>query len=87
MKYIVLLLPLLLTGCFKSIPVKMAFPDAPVEMKTACSALKQVKENAEMSDVLVTVTTNYAAYHECKNKVDSWIEWHKLQKQISDSVK
>jgi len=87
MKYIVLLMPLLLTGCFKSIPVKMNFPDAPAEMKVACLELKKVKENAEMSDILEVVTINYATYHECKNKVDAWIEWHKQQKQISDSIK
>lgn len=87
MKYTILLLPLLLTGCFKSIPVKMSFPDAPTEMKVVCPDLQQVKENAELSDVLEVVTKNYAQYHECKNKVDAWIEWHKQQKQISDSVK
>jgi len=87
MKYTLLLLPLLLTGCFKSIPVKMSFPDAPTEMKTACPELKQVKENAEMSDVLEVVASNYGTYHECKNKVDAWIEWHKQQKQISDNIK
>ena len=86
MKYIILMLPLLLIGC-KAIPVKMNFPDAPAEMKVACPDLKQVKENAEMSDVLEVVTANYAQYHECKNKVDAWIEWHKQQKQISDSIK
>jgi N-dimethylarginine dimethylaminohydrolase len=86
MKYIILLMPLFLTGCF-SVPVKMSFPDAPAEMKVACPDLKQVKENAEMSDVLEVVATNYSNYHECKNKVDAWVEWHKQQKQISDSVK
>jgi len=86
MKYIILLMPLFLTGCF-SVPVKMSFPDTPAEMKVACPDLKQVKENAEMSDVLEVVATNYSTYHECKNKVDAWIEWHKQQKQISDSVK
>ena len=40
-----------------------------------------------MSDVLETVTMNYSQYHECKNKVDAWIEWHKQQKQIVDSIK
>jgi hypothetical protein len=87
MKYAILLMPLLLTGCFKSIPVKMSFPDAPAEMKVACPDLKQVKENGQMSDVLETVTENYSQYHECRNKVDAWIEWHKQQKQISDSIK
>ena len=87
MKYAILLLPIFLTGCFKSIPVKMSFPDAPAEMKVSCPSLKEVKDNAEMSDILQVVAANYANYHECKNKVDAWIEWHKQQKQISDSVK
>jgi len=87
MKYAILLLPLFLTGCFKSIPVKMSFPEAPTEMKVICPELKEVKNNAEMSDILQVVTANYAMYHECKNKVNAWIEWHKLQKQINDSVK
>ena len=87
MKYTILLMPLLLTGCFKSIPVKMSFPDAPAEMKVSCLSLKEVKDNAEMSDILQVVAVNYGAYHECKNKLDAWIEWHKQQKQISDSVK
>jgi hypothetical protein len=56
-------------------------------MKVACPDLKQVKENAEMSDILESVAINYSSYHECKNKVDAWVEWHKQQKQISDSVK
>jgi 1-deoxy-D-xylulose-5-phosphate reductoisomerase len=50
-------------------------------------SLKEVKDNAEMSDILQVVAANYGAYHECKNKLDAWIEWHKQQKQISDSVK
>ena len=87
MKYLILLMPLFLTGCFKSIPVKMSFPDAPSEMKVSCPDLKQVKDDAQMSDILEIVTSNYATYHECKNKVDAWIKWHKLQKDISDSVK
>ena len=86
MKYIALILPLFLTGCF-SVPVKMSFPDTPAEMKVACPDLKQVKENAEMSDILESVAINYSSYHECRNKVDAWVEWHKQQKQISDSVK
>ena len=87
MKYTILFMPFLLTGCLKAIPVKMSFPDAPAEMKTACPGLKEVKEDAQMSDILQIVSSNYATYHECKNKVDAWIEWHKLQKEINESVK
>jgi hypothetical protein len=87
MRYLILFVPFLLTGCFKSIPVKMTFPEAPPEMKVVCPDLKLVKEGGQMSDVLETVTMNYSQYHECKNKVDAWIEWHKQQKQIVDSIK
>jgi len=86
MKYIAILLPLFLIGC-KAVPVKMSFPEAPTEIMQACPGLKQLKENAEMSDVLEVVTANYSQYHECKVKVDAWIEWYKQQKQIADSVK
>jgi hypothetical protein len=26
-------------------------------------------------------------YHKCSDKVDMWIEWYRLQKEIFDSVK
>lgn len=89
MKKLFLLLPaLLLTGCFKSIPIKMDFPDAPAEIKQACPDLKQVDEKeTKLSKVVEVVSENYSTYHECKLKVDAWIEWHKQQKQISDSIK
>lgn len=89
MNKLVLLLPVfLLTGCLKSIPVKMDFPDAPDEIKQACPDLKQVEEKeTKLSKVIEVVSENYTTYHECKLKVDAWIEWHKQQKQISDSIK
>lgn len=89
MNKLVLLLPvLLLTGCLKSIPVKMDFPDVPAELKQACPDLKQVDEKeTKLSRVVEVVSENYSTYHECKLKVDAWIEWHKQQKQISDSIK
>jgi hypothetical protein len=88
MKYTLILLPLLLlTGCLKTAPIKMSFPDVPQELKTSCPDLQQVKADAQMSDVLTVVTDNYSRYHECKNKVDVWIEWYKSQKQIYEDVK
>ena len=45
MSKLILLLPIfLLTGCLKSIPVKMSFPDVPAELKQACPDLKQTDE-------------------------------------------
>lgn len=89
MKKLILLLPaILLTGCFKSIPIKMDFPDVPAELKQECPSLKQTDENeTKLSKVIEVVADNYSQYHECKFKVEAWIEWHKQQKQISDSIK
>jgi hypothetical protein len=91
MKYAILFSTILLTGCSifqKPIPVKMSFPDAPEEMKIACPDLKSVPENETKLSVIVdTVVQNYGQYEQCRNKVDAWIEWHKLQKQINESVK
>ena len=89
MKQILFILPaFLLTGCLKSIPIKMEFPDAPAEIKQVCPDLKQIDEKeSKLSKVIEVVAENYSTYHECKLKVDAWIEWHKQQKQISDSIK
>lgn len=87
MKYLLLLIPVLLTGCLKTAPVKMDFPDVPEDLKVACPDLALVKDNAKMSDVISTVSNNYSQYHECKNKIDTWMEWHKQQKKIYDEVK
>lgn len=81
-------MPFLLTGCFKTIPVKQSFPDVPEELKVACPDLKSVADNeTQLSKIIDTVVENYAQYEQCRNKVDAWIEWHKLQKQINESVK
>jgi len=89
MKKLILLLPIfLLAGCLKSVPIKMDFPDVPEELKQACPDLKQTDENEKkLSKVIEVVAENYTQYHECKIKVDAWIEWYKQQKQISDSIK
>jgi len=87
MKY--LLLPLLLlTGCSTTVPVVMKFPDAPAELTTTCAELEQTTEGTtQLSKILEVVVKNYSKYHECKVKTDGWIEWHKTQKQIYESVK
>jgi hypothetical protein len=89
MKKLIILLPvLLLAGCLKSAPIKMDFPDVPEELKQVCPDLKQTEEKEKkLSNVLEVIVGNYIQYHECKLKVDAWIEWHKQQKQISDSIK
>ena len=87
MKKLLLLIPaLLLTGCLTT-PVKRNFPEVPKELMEACPDLKTVPETEKLSEVLKVVVDNYVQYHECKIKVDTWVEWYKTQKQIFDSVK
>ncbi len=89
MKKLFLLLPLLLiVGCTATVPVKRNFPGVPEELMKACPALKTVDPGTEqLSKVVGVVADNYAQYHECKIKVDGWIEWYNAQKKIFDEVK
>jgi len=86
MKNIFLLIPIiLLTGCLSAVPVKRNFPEIPEELKTACPNLKTVEEGTtQLSKVISVVSENYGSYHECKIKVDSWLEWYETQKTIFD---
>lgn len=86
MKYSLLILPFLLAGCLAT-PVKRNFPEVPEELKVVCPDLQKVKQDAKLSDVISTVSTNYTQYHECRAKVDAWNEWYKTQKEVFDSVK
>ncbi len=89
MKKLFLLLPLLLiVGCTATVPVKRNFPGVPEELMKACPALKTVDPGTEqLSKVVGVVADNYAQYHECKIKVDGWIEGYNAQKKIFDEVK
>lgn len=88
MKRILMILPvLLLAGCLGTAPVKRNFPEIPEELKTSCPDLKTIEPGTtQLSKVITVVTDNYSSYHECKVKVDAWLEWYKTQKQIFDSV-
>jgi hypothetical protein len=86
MKYTLLILPFLLAGCLAT-PVKRNFPEVPQELKVACPDLQKVKDDAKLSDVISTVSSNYTQYHECRAKVDAWNQWYNDQKEIFESVK
>jgi hypothetical protein len=88
-KLLVILTVLMMTGCamFSPAPVKRNFPEVPKELITACPELKQTDPTSKLSEVLKIVTENYSEYHECKSKVDTWVEWYNSQKQIFESVK
>jgi hypothetical protein len=75
-----------LTGCAAT-PVARSFPEAPKELMTSCSDLKQIDSNiTKLSEVVLVVTTNYGLYQECQIKSNGWIEWYNSQKKIFDSV-
>lgn len=78
---------LVLTGCL-STPVKRSFPDVPEDLLKACPNLELIDPNTDkLSDVLLVVADNYGQYHQCRIKVDAWIEWYKTQRSIFESVK
>jgi len=76
----------MLTACTTA-PVKRTFPEIPQELTQECPDLKQTDSTSKLSEVLKVVTENYSQYHECKAKVDTWMEWYNTQKQIFESVK
>jgi len=79
---------LILTGCSTVVPVVNRFPDAAPELLHVCPDLTQLDPNTKkLSDVINTVTDNYQKYYNCKDTVDSWIEWYNTQKQISNNIK
>jgi hypothetical protein len=89
-KLLITILVLSLTGCAmfqKPVPVKRTFPTVPAELVEACPALKKTEPTEKLSEVLKVVVDNYGQYHECKIKVDTWVEWYNTQKSIFESVK
>ena len=87
-KLLVLGIFILLTGCAGTVPVKMSFPQIPETLKQSCPDLEETKPDVtKLSETLKVITDNYSQYHECRIKVDSWIEWYNTQKSIFESVK
>ena len=83
----IVLLPFLLSACLTT-PVARKFPDIPSDLKTACPDLAHMDTNTvKLSEVINTVTVNYSTYHECKIRVDAWMEWYSTQKSIFEEVK
>ena len=87
MKYLIISLLLCLTGCSTTVPVTAKFPESSNILKQQCPPLQKLKDDAKLSEVANTVTFNYSTYYECSVKVDGWIEWYQVQKQIFESVK
>jgi hypothetical protein len=81
MKLLALIPAILLTGCLVT-PVKQKFPEVPKELMVACPDLNEVQPTTKLSDVITVVSKNYSEYHECRIKVDIWIEWYTTQREI-----
>jgi len=85
---IFIVLAFLATGCSTTVPVKQNFPDSPSKIAMEnCPNLQKLKEDAKLSDISNTISINYSTYYECAVKLDTWIEWYQLQKNIFESVK
>jgi hypothetical protein len=76
----------LLTGCSTVVPVTAKFPSAPTEGLGICGPLTEVADNAQLSDITVSVADNYRLYHECAVKVNIWQEWYTKQRDIFNKV-
>lgn len=88
MKYVVVLMAVLLTGCASiSVPVKAKFPVMPETLLVKCPQLDQTPEDAKLSDISKIIAKNYTTYYDCAVKHDAIVEWYKIQKTIYESVK
>ena len=84
----IFLLALILAGCSTTTPVARKFPEAPGTLaQTSCPNLQKLQEEAKLSDISKTVSVNYGTYYECAVKLDAWIDWYKIQREIFESVK
>ena len=83
MKYFLLSLIILVSGCSTTKPVNTKFPDVPHQLLESCPKLKTVDiRDPSIITLSKTVLENYTNYHECSNKIDAWIEWYYKQKTI-----
>ena len=88
MKYAVIVLALMLTGCTTVVPVKQQFPVAPAILLERCPDLLQIDDGKNsLRDMLKTVIQNYALYYQCAEKTHGWQQWYTDQKKIYEEVK
>jgi len=79
-----------LVGCSTIVPIKpkkQEFPLPVPQLMVSCPDLSLVpQDTTKLSDTIVVISENYALYHECRAKLDTWIEWYNEQKKIYNSV-
>lgn len=86
MKYILIPLLAILTGCSTTVPVSNKFPEVPTRLLQTCPSLASVKDDVKLSELTNTITANYQTYYGCANTVDGWIDWYKTQRSIFDKA-
>lgn len=87
MKYLMLALVVLLTGCATA-PVVVKFPEVPEALMQKCEELEKVPANTkQLSTTAEVVIRNYGKYHVCRIKVEEWQEWYNANKKIYESIK
>lgn len=84
MKYILIPLLAVLTGCSTTVPVTNKFPEVPTRLLQVCPSLTIVKDDAKLSELTNTITANYQTYYGCSNTVEGWINWYNTQRSIFD---
>ena len=87
MKYMLIFLVAMLTGCSTTVPVVAKFPDVPKHLLIKCTQLNKLNDGAKLSDVSKTIAVNYTEYYSCAVKNDAWIEWYQVQKNIFEGLK
>ena len=88
MKYLLLSLVLLLTGCSTVVPVTQKWPEAPgLQSTQTCPQLEKLTDTATLSTVAKTVVINYSEYYQCVVKLEAWQEWYQKQKLIHEGLK
>jgi len=88
MKQLIICWCLVFTGCSTAVPVTAQFPEPPEQAGAykTCIALKQLNETPALSEVSRTIAENYAAYHECRLKLNIWLEWYQIQKALFEKA-
>jgi len=86
MKYVLIMLVALLTGCSTTVPVVAKFPDVPKHLMVKCPNLTKLNDDSKLSDIAKTITINYTTYYECAVKNDAWIEWYEIQKRLFEGI-
>jgi hypothetical protein len=75
-----------LMGCKTVEPVTYNFPTAPKIIMEPCEELNVLARDAQLSDLMITITMNYMKYHECKNKNQGWIDWYNEQRRLYEEA-